>query len=249
MSRGSADGTNQDARFNQPAGVAVDSAGNVYVTDYWNNTIRKVAPVGTNWVVTTIGGLAGAVGWVDGTSSAARFGDVFGIAVDATGKIYVADSMVVRQGVPNGSLTNLSPVALCKSAIADATNGFAHGSVDNGSFDPDGDPITLTQLPPGPYPIGSNMVILTVTDSKGTSSQCLGAVTVRDPTPPTVGLTNLSGIRMIGHTGQVVVIQTSTNMVDWVTRTTNTLNSVPTVFTDADATNSALRFYRLRLWP
>src|ERR1017187_8696609 len=58
-SAGSADGTNSDARFNIPSGVAVDSAGNVYVVDSQNDTIRKVTPAG---VASTLAGLAGSFG-------------------------------------------------------------------------------------------------------------------------------------------------------------------------------------------
>jgi hypothetical protein len=76
---GSTDGTNSDARFNAPSGVALDGNGNVYVTDTGNSTIRRLAPVGTNWVSSTIAGLAGSVGSADGTNSDARFNQPFGI--------------------------------------------------------------------------------------------------------------------------------------------------------------------------
>ena len=90
-SHGTNDGTGSDARFNFPDGVAVDSANNVYVTDYMNNTIRKVTPVGTNWVVTTLAGLALHPGFADGTNSAAQFNGPGGVAVDSAGDLYVAD--------------------------------------------------------------------------------------------------------------------------------------------------------------
>ena len=65
---GSADGTERDAQFYRPNGVAVDGAGNVYVADTGNNTIRKVTPAA---VVTTLAGLAGSSGTANGAGSAA----------------------------------------------------------------------------------------------------------------------------------------------------------------------------------
>ena len=56
---GTVDGTNRDARFNRPGGLAVDGGGSIYVADSWNNAIRKIILSGTNWVVSTIGGLCG----------------------------------------------------------------------------------------------------------------------------------------------------------------------------------------------
>jgi sugar lactone lactonase YvrE len=88
---GSADGTGNTARFNYPAGVAVDTNGNVYVSDYYNHTIRAITPVGPNWVVTTLAGLAGYAGSADGTGSAARFNEPADVAVDSVGNLYVAD--------------------------------------------------------------------------------------------------------------------------------------------------------------
>jgi NHL repeat/Immunoglobulin domain len=89
---GYADGTNQAAKFNFPASVAVDKNGSLYVADNNNSAIRKITHVGTNWIVATIAGLAGNPGSSDGTGSTARFNGPFGIAVDNDGYVYVADA-------------------------------------------------------------------------------------------------------------------------------------------------------------
>jgi streptogramin lyase len=104
---GSADGTNSDARFRYPNGVAVDMNGNLYVADRFNDTIRKITPVGTNWMVSTIGGLAGNTNSTDGINSVARFNQPYGVAVDIGGNVYVADTYnnTIRLGVPWDTLT------------------------------------------------------------------------------------------------------------------------------------------------
>src|ERR1017187_2048500 len=107
VSSGSADGTGSAARFYQPTGVAVDSAGNVYVADARNNTVRKVTSAG---VVTTLVGSAGSSGSVDGTGSAARFYQPTGVAVDSAGNVYVADAgnNTIRKVMPAGVVTTLA---------------------------------------------------------------------------------------------------------------------------------------------
>src|SRR5205807_3161927 len=86
---GSTDGTGTDARFNQSWGVAVDNAGNVYVGDTGNHTIRKVTAAG---VVTTLAGLAGSVGGDNGTGSDARVNEPSAGAVGDAGRVLVADT-------------------------------------------------------------------------------------------------------------------------------------------------------------
>jgi streptogramin lyase len=88
---GSTDGTNGAIRFNSPQGIAVDAAGNVYIGDYGNDTIRKLTHTNGNWVSSTIGGTAGTPGSTDGIGSAALFNSPWGVAVDSAGKVYVAD--------------------------------------------------------------------------------------------------------------------------------------------------------------
>jgi len=112
---GSADGTGAAARFDDPHGVAVDGSGNVYVADNFNNTIRKVSPAG---VVTTLAGTAGASGSADGAGAAARFNWPEGVAVDGSGNVYVADegNNAIRKVTPAGVVSTLAGGGYCGSA-------------------------------------------------------------------------------------------------------------------------------------
>jgi sugar lactone lactonase YvrE len=103
---GSADGTGSAASFRFPGGVAVDRAGNVYVADSRNYKIRKITPDG---VVTTLAG-SGSSGSADGTGTAASFNLSYGVAVDGSGNVYVADSgnNKVRKVTPGGSVSTLA---------------------------------------------------------------------------------------------------------------------------------------------
>jgi sugar lactone lactonase YvrE len=88
---GSVDGTGTAARFNKPTGIAVDTAGNLYVADTLNHTIRKITSSGA---VSTLAGAAGMSGSVDGVGSAARFYGPQGLALSSAGTpvLYVADA-------------------------------------------------------------------------------------------------------------------------------------------------------------
>lgn len=102
---GSADGTNQDARFNEPWGLAVDHADNLFVADAYNDTIREITPAGTNWVVATVAGQPLASGISDGPGLDAQFFLPSAVAVDTNGYVYVADTYnyTIRILVPGGA--------------------------------------------------------------------------------------------------------------------------------------------------
>ena len=103
----SIDGSATTATFNRPEGVAVDQQNNIYVSDTKNHTIRKITPNGS---VTTFAGQAGVAGYVDGTSSMARFNSPSDIGVDAAGFIYVSDTEnhVIRKITPDGQVSTLA---------------------------------------------------------------------------------------------------------------------------------------------
>lgn len=102
---GTADGTNSAARFDHPYGIAADSLGNLYVADTYNQTVRKVAPSGTNWVVSTLAGKTNTTGFADGTNNVARFDNPSALCVDSDGAIYVADfgNQLIRKLVAIGT--------------------------------------------------------------------------------------------------------------------------------------------------
>ena len=122
-SSGSADGTGGDALFSRPKGVAADGAGNVFVADSGNNTIRKITPGG---VVTTFAGTAGWSGSADGTGAAARFNHPTSVAVDGSGNVLVADSdnNTIRKITPAGMVTTLAGTAASRGS-ADGTGSVA----------------------------------------------------------------------------------------------------------------------------
>jgi sugar lactone lactonase YvrE len=126
-SPGSNDGTLATARFNEPGGVAFDSAGNLFVTDFGNNTIRKISSAG---VVTTIAGSAGIAGSADGVGAAARFNQPIGITVDAADNVYVADHAndTVRKITANGVVTTIAGSA----GIIGSADGVGSAALFNG---------------------------------------------------------------------------------------------------------------------
>jgi hypothetical protein len=153
---GSSDGTNLAAQFDTPSGVAVDSSGNVYVADQFNDTIRKIAPAGTNWVVSTIGGQAQDNGTNNGVGTYALFSYPFGLAADVAGDVYVADTGndTIRLGsLPAPQLTGM---AVAHSDAQFVLNGFAGG---NYVIQVSSDLVTWSPLVSNTLPAGGSILV------------------------------------------------------------------------------------------
>jgi sugar lactone lactonase YvrE len=208
---GSKDGMDNAALFEYPFGMAADTAGNLYVADTANNTIRKMTPSGTNWVVTTLAGLAGAFGSADGTNSDARFGNPFGVAVDSAGNVYVADSAndTIRKATPSGTnwvVTTLGGLP--------ENYGSADGSGNAARFNyPEG--IAVDE--------NGNVYIVDTANSiirKGILNTLLPAPVLHAP----VFASGQFGFGITGFPGLSVDIQSSSNLAQWAALGTYVLN-------------------------
>jgi len=122
---GTNDGVGGSARFNQPRGIAVDGATNLYVADRDNATIRKLTLAGAVWMVSTIAGSATNAGSLDGTKAGATFYAPTGVTVNTNGNLYVGDNgnHTIRKVTPIPSTTNWAVT----TPAGQATNS---GSVD-----------------------------------------------------------------------------------------------------------------------
>lgn len=125
------DGPGAQAQFNGPKRLAIDSQGALYVADSGNHRIRKIVIDATGVAtVTTVAG-DGTAGYSDGPAGAARFDQPQGIAVDATGTLYVADTGNHR--IRKIAL-NESGEAIVSTLAGDGGAGFRDGSASAAQF-------------------------------------------------------------------------------------------------------------------
>ncbi|MFI5336137.1 MAG: protease pro-enzyme activation domain-containing protein [Opitutales bacterium] len=159
------DGTGSAARFTDPENLAVDAAGNIYVADGKGYTVRKVTSAG---VVTTVAG-SGTKGTTNGIGTAASFGSLLGIALDAAGNLYVSDYTynTVRKISPDGTVITLAG----KAGSAGSTDGTGPGALFSGptglAVDPAGNVYVCDSFNDTIREISPNGVVTTVAGSAG----------------------------------------------------------------------------------
>lgn len=119
---GEADGEGRASSFQTPFGLAFDSSGNLFVSDYDGAKLRKISPAGE--VVTVAGSTPGTA---DGTGTAAQFYWPQGVAVDANGNVYVAGNYDnrIRKVTPDGRVTTV---------IGTGSSGYADGPAEQAQF-------------------------------------------------------------------------------------------------------------------
>jgi len=140
---GYVDGFSTTARFDQPSGIDIDSAGNLYVADAGNNRVRKITPAG---LVTTIAG--GGGGCAEPCSALQQsLSNPRDVAADAFGNVYVADTTACR-------VRKIDPMTgLITTVAGTGTCGFVDGAVATAQLNaPEGvavEPFTNVSQTPG----------------------------------------------------------------------------------------------------
>jgi len=223
---GSANGTGAAAKFNNPAGIAVDSAGNIYVADAGNFVIRKIT---SSFVVTTVAGTQGSAGTTSANGLSAKFTSPRAMVIDTNGTLFVIDvgagagsTNVIRKIIVSSSyavsnLVNIGSGTLL--AIDSSNNMYTNGSIirisPSGATSTfaatSGTPTTLFvdtsgNVFYGTYNSGANETTLTILNSSGVQTGTYGPIA--------------------GSVGSITVNQT-TNTVYVYTPSLTSLGTIP----------------------
>lgn len=132
------DGGASSALFNNPEGVAVDTKGNVYVSDSFNDLVREISSTGN---VTTIAGNQSA-GLVNGPAITSEFYAPSGEVVDAAGNLYVSD-----QG--NNVIRKITPAGVVTTFAGTGAAGYRNGAVDSAHLTGASDSLAKFDSPQG----------------------------------------------------------------------------------------------------
>jgi uncharacterized repeat protein (TIGR01451 family) len=191
-------------------------ASGVVVTDILPAGLTNITPVtsqgscvlSNNTVTCTLGAIASTqsatitiTATVDGTGTLTNIASVSSGSTDPVSSNNTATATV--------TVSNSPPVAVCRSITVSNGVGTCSavvfpGQVDAGSFDPEGGPLTLALAPPGPYAVGSNAVILSVTDANGMSTSCSATIVVLDREAPVISCSSNISVNTASSAGMIV---------------------------------------------
>ena len=217
---GSADGFTNEARFNLPRRMAIGPDGTIFVADSQNDTIRKIDAA---HLVSTLAGLAGTVGSSNGSASAARFNNPQGIAADAAGNLYVADTgnSLIRRIAPSGVTTLAGTVGVTGSSNGAGTNALfrlpgalAVDAVTN-IFVADTYNSTIRKLTFS----GSNWVVTTIAGVAGVNTNLDGTNVSALFFQPSGITVDGNGNLYVADTGNGAIRKMTLNGTAWITTT------------------------------
>lgn len=224
---GMADGTNSAVRLNTPVGLALDTKGNIFITDAGNSTIRELEPSGTNWYSKTIAGTAGIFGSTNGTNGSIRFNQPWGLAVGHAGELYVADvnNNVIRELSHLGTNWVSSTIA-GRPGVYGSTDGTNDTIMFNGVADvkidsagnlylSDRTNSTIRKL----TRVGSNWVSTTIAGQPGASGNADGINrTIRFNLPTGIAVSRYGEI-YVTDTGNARIRKLTGSGTNWVSST------------------------------
>jgi sugar lactone lactonase YvrE len=228
---GYADGTNSAALFNFPECIAADSAGNLYVGDNNNQSIRKIVRQGTNWVVTTLAGNPFA-GGTDAAGTNASFAGPDSVAVDRNGNVYVGDwgDSTIRKITPTGVVTTLAGISGSYGAVDGIGSAAILNRPDAIAVDSHGNLYFDEKI----VGIGSSVIRI--------------GQPVIELIPPAAAYFSQNGGYQFGitlPTYQNYRIQASSDLTIWQDLTNIFPTTMSNSFLDTGAVNQSNRFYRV----
>jgi len=265
-------GAATNASLNGPEGVALDAAGNLFIADSGNNSIRKV---GANGIITTMAG-NGAYGYsaYDAVATNASLAGPAGLALYASGGLFIADynNQVIREVDTNGFIGTVagngnatyagdggpatsaglnSPSGMCLDAagnlyIADSGNNCIRKVLFQAAYGA----LTLNSVGSAN---GGNYTVV-ITSPYGSVTSVVAVLDIGMAKPQIIAgdasfgfLTNRFGFNLSGTAGQTIIVEGSSDLVNWTPLCTNTVGGGPCYFCDPACTNFGRRFYRARL--
>lgn len=232
---GSVNATGTNAQFNSPSGLAFDPAGNLYVSDTGNNTIRRITPAGA---VSLVAGVAGPAGFADGPVGTAQFSSPLGIVVATNGAVFVADSgnHCIRE-ISGGQVTTFagSP-QIWGSADALGTNAQFNGPVGL-AFDTNGNLFVSDANNDTIRKIATNGLVMTYAGLAGTDGSADGPLLIaRFRSPAELTFDSKGDLFVADSFNQTIREITPDRMV-------STVSGAAGIFGTNDGVNGAGRFY------